>query len=440
MGRIFHISIIGALLFCVAHFSLSAQDSNFVRKHIVQLGSREMFGRGNCYGGELKAAEYIRKELAALHAMPLAENGFQKYSFKSHNMEGAVTFSINGKLLNPFDDYRIAPFSHSLHQQTPIIRVSAKILLSDDALENFRQKNKEVLYNSVVYIDAVHLQCKDENNIKQLQKAIRSLEYNNPFQSAGILIGVDALPVWGLSNNDYERNYALIYVKQDLIRKKIKTAYIDFTNDFITKQTQNVCFAFEGTTVPDSFVVLTAHYDHLGCMGDSVIFPGVHDNASGVAAVLDFARYFEQNPPAYTTVFLLFSGEESGLKGSNYFEKNPLFPFDKVKLLINLDMFCGGNDGIMVVNAQSENTKPFYDKMLIINEKNHFVTDVKQRPNAANSDHYPFSAHCPAIFIYVLGGRSGGYHNYTDTCANCSLDAYEGIFKLISSLISDLSL
>lgn len=192
-----------------------------------------------------------------------------------------------------------------------------------------------------------------------------------------------------------------------------------------------MCFAIEGREYPDEFVVFTAHYDHLGCMGDSVIFPGAHDNASGVGTVMQFAQYYSHNAPAYTTVFLLFSGEESGLRGSYNFVKHPLIPLDKIKLLVNIDMMCGGDEGIMVVNGTDGTTKSFVDMMEQLNADNHYVAAVKRRTNAANSDHYYFSKKCPAIFVYTLGGKYGGYHNYTDTCDNCGLASYNGIFTLL---------
>ena len=166
-------------------------------------------------------------------------------------------------------------------------------------------------------------------------------------------------------------------------------------------------------------------------MGDSVIFHGAHDNASGTSAVMDFARHFSQNRPPYTVVFLLFSGEESGLRGSRYFVENSLIDFDKVKLVLNLDMFCGGDEGFTVVNSDGENTKWFYDNLVRINDEQHLVSQVKPRSNAANSDHYFFSQKCPAIFIYTMGGRYGGYHHFTDTCDSCGLENYNRIFSLI---------
>lgn len=438
MGRIRYCLTALAVFFCAFANGL-AQDSNFVRKNIAALTSHDMYGRGGAHDGELKAATYIREQLVSVGAMPLGENGFQKWTTKAHKMEGKVSMSVKNRELSPFWDYRIAPYSHSLDcNDIPVVRVDASLLVDTPALEKFVSSHLAQLKGSLVYIDGVKWKHKKDIPSQKIQACLRSLTFNNPFQSAGILVGVDELPVWGLSNTDFQRNYAYIYVVRNKLPKSAKTVSLHFQNECYLKHTQNVCFAIEGTTHPDEFVILTAHYDHLGCMGDSVIFFGAHDNASGTSAVMDFARHFSKQPLRYTTVFLLFSGEESGLKGSKYFVEHPLVPLEKVKMVVNIDMFCGGDEGITVVNSDGEGTAALYNNMVKINEANHYIAQVKPRTNAANSDHYFFSLHCPAIFIYTMGGQYGGYHHFTDTCDRCGLNCYNNLFSLIKEALEQL--
>lgn len=122
--------------------------------------------------------------------------------------------------------------------------------------------------------------------------------------------------------------------------------------------------------------------------------------------------------------------------GSSFFVRDSLFDFSKVKLMLNLDLLCGGDDGFMVVNSQAENTKGFYDSLLALNEqmskKKGGVKEIKSRPNAANSDHYPFAKKgMPAVFVYTLGGKTGGYHQPDDTPENASLKQYHNIVELL---------
>ena len=110
-----------------------------------------------------------------------------------------------------------------------------------------------------------------------------------------------------------------------------------------------------------------------------------------------------------------------------------------VKMVVNLDLMCGGDDGIMVVNAKDSLTNGFYNALVQLNEASHWVKEVKARDNAANSDHFPFTEKgVPAVFIYTLGGRIGGYHNPYDTPAGASLTAYQGVAHLVIEALEQL--
>lgn len=200
-------------------------------------------------------------------------------------------------------------------------------------------------------------------------------------------------------------------------------------------RSQNVCGYIPGEV--DTMVVFTAHYEHLGMNGDT-LFAGAHDNASGTAAVLDMARMCNLQRGHYTYVFLFFGGEEAGLVGSHFFADNPLIAFNKVKLLVNIDLFCGGEEGLMVVNANSKETKPYVDRLQRINETGGYTPQIGRRDNAPNSDHWYLSAHCPSIFLYTMGGPYGGYHSPDDTCEGCGLAYYHNHLLLLRAFLEQL--
>ncbi len=200
-------------------------------------------------------------------------------------------------------------------------------------------------------------------------------------------------------------------------------------------RSQNVCGYIPGET--DTMIVFTAHYEHLGMNGDTVFY-GAHDNASGTAAVMDIVRMTNLQRGHYTYVFLFFGGEESGLVGSRWFAEHPLIPLSKVKLLVNIDLFCGGDDGLMVVNANSRETSAYVNLLQRINDLQSLTPKIGRRDNAANSDHYWFTSECPAIFIYTLGGPFGGYHSSTDTCEGCGLGNYHRHMTLLRAFLEQL--
>lgn len=84
-------------------------------------------------------------------------------------------------------------------------------------------------------------------------------------------------------------------------------------------------------------IIISAHYDHVGIIKDQ-IYNGADDNASGVAALLNFAAYFKKHQPNYTMVFAAFDAEEMGLKGSKAFVELATIPLDHIRMNVNMDM------------------------------------------------------------------------------------------------------
>lgn len=415
---------------------INAQDSILARRYITDLASSSMYGRGYSYQGDSIAAAYIRQQFTDLNIKPLGDNYYQSYQFPAFAMEGEIRVSVNEKQLDPFTAFRIYPFSRSIQQNNiPVIYFDPAMLLDDRKLDRFLKKNQKKFRDHFVVIDMVNYRPKESKDLQTVNFLLEMMKIgrSNIFSSPGLLITTEELPVIGLSMTHYERDYALIYaILPD--QKKIKTLDVFFSNKLNLHQTQNIAAIVPGKLEPDSFIVFTAHYDHIGSMGETVIFPGAHDNASGTATVMNLAKYYHENPAPYSMIFLLFSGEEAGLRGSAYFVNDPLIELNKIKLLVNIDMFCGGDDGIVVVNGKEAIPGEFYEILVTTNLKSNAVPEVKNRSNTANSDHYPFTQKdVPALFIYTIGGGYGGYHEYTDTGERCSLSKWEDLVKLLIS-------
>lgn len=103
----------------------------------------------------------------------------------------------------------------------------------------------------------------------------------------------------------------------------------------------NVIGTIPGTEQPERYLVVTAHYDHVGIGrpvdGDS-IYNGSDDNASGAAALAVLARHFQQAPLRHTLVFAAVDGEERGMWGSRGLVDPAVVPVDRIDLNVNMDM------------------------------------------------------------------------------------------------------
>jgi len=109
---------------------------------------------------------------------------------------------------------------------------------------------------------------------------------------------------------------------------------------------QNLEGIIEGNDpfLKDEYIVVGAHYDHLGINikddSETVIYNGADDNASGVAALIELGRHLKeiQSTLRRSVVLIAFDAEELGLLGSKEFVANPPFPVEKIKLMISVDM------------------------------------------------------------------------------------------------------
>jgi pimeloyl-ACP methyl ester carboxylesterase len=126
----------------------------------------------------------------------------------------------------------------------------------------------------------------------------------------------------------------------------------------------NVIGRIDGTKTANRFIVITAHYDHVGVRNGEV-FNGADDNASGTAALFALAKYFSANRPQTSLIFAALDAEESGLRGARHFVANP--PVDQASLLLNVNMDMIGRDPkdlLYVAGTHGQPyLKPFIEKI-----------------------------------------------------------------------------
>ncbi|MDA1267064.1 MAG: M28 family peptidase, partial [Planctomycetota bacterium] len=176
----------------------------------------------------------------------------------------------------------------------------------------------------------------------------------------------------------------------------------------------------------DEIVVLGAHLDHLGQgnfgsrEGAGKLHPGADDNASGSAAVImiaedlvaDYAA-LPEGSDARTILFMLFSAEESGLIGSQYYANNPAFPIEQHKLMVNFDMIGRiSNKRLSLSGAQTgEGLAEFLEPLIDATP-----LEIVQPENMSGaSDHTPFyRAKMPVLFS-IIADFHDDYHTSRDT-------------------------
>lgn len=184
----------------------------------------------------------------------------------------------------------------------------------------------------------------------------------------------------------------------------------------------NVMGFVRGTAQPDRWIVVTAHYDHLGTR-DGEIFNGADDNASGTAGLLALATWFAAHPPAHSMLFVAFDAEELGLRGARAFLESPPVPPAAIALNVNLDMVGRNDAGELYVagTAHYPELLPLVER--VAGEAPVTLIPGHDRPGGSPSDdwtrasdHGPF--HDAGIaFLYFGVEDHADYHRSTDDVA-----------------------
>ena len=255
------------------------QDSNQVRRHICQLASPAFHGRGYAYNGDSIAAEYLRQQLQTIGVEPFVKDYYHDYGFNVYAMEGPVKATLNGEELRPWEDFALAPFSRSADSYFQLLPVKPADILNPDKLRGFCQKNSDVLSRSLLFVDMT--QCKDPEMAKDLGTVFRHLYmYNGQLPFRGFVAAVKDIPVWSFNIAQQKSDYVMAYIHPRKVKKHSVMA-LSYSNELAYHKTQNVCGMVRGTEAPDSLVLVCGHYDHLGQMGESVIFPGRASSSLG---------------------------------------------------------------------------------------------------------------------------------------------------------------
>ncbi|RED50442.1 M28 family peptidase [Seonamhaeicola aphaedonensis] len=202
----------------------------------------------------------------------------------------------------------------------------------------------------------------------------------------------------------------------------------------------NILGYIEGTLEPNKYIVISAHYDHLG-VNNGVIYNGADDNASGIGALFSFAQFFQKYPPKHSVILAAFDAEELGMQGSSYFIKNFPFSLKMIKANLNMDMISRSDKKELYVAGA--NVYTFLRKAVCCTEskKVNLITghdgyDDKDSWVYA-SDHANF--HKRGIpFLYFGVEDHEDYHEATDDFENIHPEFYTEAVKVIISVFKKI--
>ena len=208
----------------------------------------------------------------------------------------------------------------------------------------------------------------------------------------------------------------------------------------------NVIGTLTGTSLPDEWIIVGAHYDSIQTNGASgAAAPGAEDNASGCAAVLEMAEVFTRFPPKRTMVFTCFSGEEQGLIGSTRWVEDALRPnghLPKIKLALIMDMIGYSQDtqlDVLLETSSALSTVFPQFQNAVADYATELVPHTSTNP--FGSDHMPFiSRAVPSLLVIEYDyDLYPGYHKTNDvpgTIAN-ALAMGGGVLKMNAAVLTE---
>ncbi len=393
----------------------SAQDTAYARSIVNTLASDQYNGRGYVLNGCNRAGEFIAGEFEKLQLKKgNGESYFQPFTFPVNTFPGKMSVAINKHTLTPGADYIVSASCPSIKGTFSIVTINTS---------NF--KSLPSVSNKIVLLDTLGSNgTMDKTFIKNF--------INDKNGARGFIFIEEKKLTWTVAD---VQSAPIIHILRNSIPSIPTKISINIKAELINYKANNIIGIIPGTLYPDSFLVITAHYDHLGMMGKKTIFPGANDNASGTAMMLNMAKYFTNinHSLPYSVAFIAFAGEEAGLLGSYYYTESPTIPLAKMKFLLNVDLMGTGDEGITVVNGSVyENDFNIIDSL---NTKLHLLPKIGKRGKAHNSDHYYFTEkNVPSFFCYTLGGRTA-YHDIYDISSTLPLTKFSEVFTLLKSFI-----
>lgn len=401
------------------------QDIDYARFILNKLCSDSFAGRGYVNGGVSRAADFIKGEYKKNDILNWNGDYFQSFAYQAVAFPGKILLEIEGEPLEPGIDFIVAPGCPTVNGMFKLFFVDSSTL---DNPQEFKEFEKLPFYKTFLVVDGI--KGKSLANAVAAEKVLK-----NGYKARGLIFSNQEKLTWG-SSMDWDQ-YPILYIKKGVLKRHQFNCKVTIESEVNDYNVNNVIGYIKGTQYPDSFIVVTAHYDHLGMMGSESMFPGANDNASGVAMMLDLMRTIKQKPLPYSVAFMAFAGEEIGLLGSLYYTEKPFFPLSNISMLINLDLMGTGDKGMTVVNATLFPEE--FRELQLLNITNDYLPTVNPRGKAANSDHYYFSEKGVKAFFFYLMGDYCCYHDTGDGADAVTFSKYNQAFTLIHQFLSEYS-
>jgi len=449
-----------------------------LQDHIKYLSSDSLNGRLTGSAGDSLAAVYIRNELASYGLIPLSGDGFQRFKVTSRLTAGKNnSLSINGRSFTSEKDFMPFSFSSGSASESEIVFAGYGFSINEDTLKWDDYSNIDIKDKWVLILRADPDADKSESPYVPYSSDRGKALLAKDMGAAGVFLVSGSLfdpmdTFESLNPGDFPVSIPVFRIKREtaniiLSDKRITIEELEkklnelrkpcsfstgsaagATSEIIREMnvTRNVVMMLPGEddVLKNEYIIIGAHFDHLGSGGYGSTAPvadtfaihhGADDNASGVGMMLELAEKFASTKGSHkrSMIFIAFSGEEMGLLGSKYFAENPGIDLKMVNAMINLDM-VGRLPESKVLQISGVGTAEGLEKLVASVNDTNLITLALSDEGYGRSDHTSFYGKNIPVLFYFTGAHSD-YHKPSDTWDRIN---YSGMVT-ISSLIYNVT-
>jgi hypothetical protein len=416
--------------------TITAADA---RKHLYILAAPDMEGRETGTEGQRKAAAYIESYFRQLGLQPGSSAGYQQmYNLYQDSLLSAAV-EVNGKAYELDKDFAPGP-----NNITATLKLGEVVVMGAGAADSL--KGADLAGRAVLLVGTPNMSFYSQL-AKKGPAAVLLVNPNFPLARPtnrknrggihafrSVIVPQQFFVSESVANAIAGAAYDAVKGNNNAVQLAKAEVLLEVRKATTKLPASNVVAMLPGTDLKDEYVVISAHYDHVGRI-NGVIHPGADDDGSGTVGIMEIAEAFAQakkegKGPRRSIVFLANSGEEKGLLGSEYYTDHPLFPLAKTTVNLNIDMI-GRSDPdrtkgdstnyIYVVGDDkvSSDLKPISEgqnKKYLKMELDYKYNDPKDPERIYyRSDHYNFARYGVPIIFYYDGMLRPDYHKPTDT-------------------------
>ncbi len=415
--------------------ALPAQAQDWLEKaqaDVDTLTAPRLSGRGYTDGGAGRAADFLVRRFEEIGLQPFDDGFRQPFTFEADLVTAPPLLALDGDTILLARTYLPYPSTGSGEgADVRMVDVGHGLVLAPLGVNAYADIDAEgaVVLVSEEPPDSLRA-------LADLPPVALSREFRIQIAHAAgaqAVIFLDDAPLYGLAG--FDAPLPTFVVQRGAWPGADRVSYAAQAEHNARVEADNVLGLVRGTTSPDTFLVVTAHYDGLGALGPDLYFPGANDNASGVAMLLSLAEAIAAEPLRYSVVFAALAGEELGLNGARHLAEHPPFPLSHVRFLLNFDMVASAEDGLLVIAGTD-----YADEYALLTALNTAQGGgaLYARANRPNSDHYPFTEKgVRAFYLLTKDGRQP-YHSPQDEARTLEWDDFTRARTLATALLRAL--